>query len=191
MLITDQQFKVVARLLDKDLTHYTAEVHNELGNKILFFGEVNHDADISSLDDSHSMPLWLMIKKLVLADERNFSVLSIQNLKRKEVIAKIDAVVGYDSRHHVIDEEEFFAVFKPQLNHLLNEESVFAYETCGDDLDYVVSVSNEQPHRVWTVMDSDSSDNTIIVEGYHLVNRISYLITELEAHPTHTYEITH
>ena len=52
------------------------------------------------------------------------------------------------------------------------------YETYGDDLAYVLSVAQKEPRRVWTWVDAEGG--SYIINGYHLVNRIAYFITEVE-----------
>jgi hypothetical protein len=68
------------------------------------------------------------------------------------------------------------------------------FETYGEELDYVRSVADTEPRRVWTLVDGDDG-NLYIVDGYHLVNRVNYFITEkpLEGDgymevPYHIYE---
>ena len=52
------------------------------------------------------------------------------------------------------------------------------FETYGEELDFVRSVCDEDARRVWTLVDGDDG-NLYIVDGYHLVNRVNYFITEL------------
>lgn len=73
--------------------------------------------------------------------------------------------------------------FKPQINHIVNDpESAFdgcLYETYGEEIDYILSLVNDpsERNRVWTIVE-DSSGKWYIVAGYHLINRIGYLVTE-------------
>lgn len=46
------------------------------------------------------------------------------------------------------------------------------FETYGQELEYV---RNCQPACIWTYIDGD--EGGVIVSGYHLVNRINYLIS--------------
>lgn len=46
------------------------------------------------------------------------------------------------------------------------------FETYGEELDFV---RNRHSAHIWTYIDGDESD--LIVSGYHLVNRINYLIS--------------
>lgn len=52
------------------------------------------------------------------------------------------------------------------------------FETYGDDIATVIEVANTQPRRVWTWIDGE--DGSYIVNGYRLVNRIGYFLTEVE-----------
>lgn len=69
--------------------------------------------------------------------------------------------------------------FKPQTNHLRSTDVAYGcfFETYGAELEYVRSVARENPLRVWTVVEGDSG-KWYVGQGYHLVNRIGYLITE-------------
>jgi hypothetical protein len=50
------------------------------------------------------------------------------------------------------------------------------YETFGEELEYV----RKQPtNRIWTIVDTDG-DDLIILAGFHIVNRLGYLITDEE-----------
>lgn len=51
------------------------------------------------------------------------------------------------------------------------------FETYGQELDYVRSIVNTEPRRVWTLVEGDEGD-LYIVDGYHHVNRLNYFITE-------------
>lgn len=91
--------------------------------------------------------------------------------------------------------EEWTNTFKPLPNHLDSEASwqdennVGAmYETYGEELDFVRKMYADTPNYVWTYMDSDNG-GTVIVDGYHLVNRIGYFITEVPQARDTTYEV--
>lgn len=53
----------------------------------------------------------------------------------------------------------------------------FGYETYGDDLEAVLARLKTHPSTVWTIIEEDGIQ--YIVAGYRLVNRLSYLITEI------------
>lgn len=79
--------------------------------------------------------------------------------------------------------DEFFEKYKPVKNHIdqnaANDGCMF--ETYGDELKHVLSIANSPDCRkVWTIMDGDNG-SVFIGNGYHLVNRIGYLITEVPA----------
>ena len=82
-----------------------------------------------------------------------------------------------------LTEEEWFDTFKPIPNHIDEDASFndgdqgYMFETYGKELEYVLSIANTEPNRVWTYMDGDVG--TFIGDGYHLVNRIGYFITEV------------
>jgi hypothetical protein len=67
------------------------------------------------------------------------------------------------------------------------------FETYGEELDYVLSIANTEPARVWTLVEGDDG-NLYISSGYHLVNRLNYFIThnpceqEYEECPYFIYE---
>lgn len=53
------------------------------------------------------------------------------------------------------------------------------FETYGADLEEVLKIANgDKPSRVWTAMDGDGG--FYLVNGYHLVNRCYYIITNEE-----------
>lgn len=65
--------------------------------------------------------------------------------------------------------------FKPIKNHLNNNASLdgMMYETFGDELDFVKSHKNK---FIWTYC--DDGENGYLTSGYHLVNRLGYVICE-------------
>lgn len=71
---------------------------------------------------------------------------------------------------------EWIEKFKPVKNHLNENASMdgMMFETFGDELDFVRSRRNS---RIWTIMTGDE-DEWLICDGYHIVNRIGYLVTE-------------
>jgi hypothetical protein len=64
----------------------------------------------------------------------------------------------------------------PIQNHI-TKDGDDKFETYGEELDYVRSIADTEPRRVWTLVDGDDG-NLYIVNGYHLVNRVNYFITE-------------
>jgi hypothetical protein len=78
---------------------------------------------------------------------------------------------------NTITDDRFYDEFKPVKNHLLPNGAPFSdcmFETYGEELEYV---RKQKPEHIWTIMDGDDG-NLFIGAGYHLVNRIGYLITE-------------
>ena len=67
------------------------------------------------------------------------------------------------------------------------------FETYGEELEYVLTIANSEPARVWTLVEGDDG-NLHIVSGYHMVNRLNYFVTknpsesEYEEVPYHIYE---
>lgn len=53
-------------------------------------------------------------------------------------------------------------------------------ETFGDDLRLALDINKETPFRVWTAIDDDNGD-VLLVNGFHFVNRIYYVITKENA----------
>lgn len=57
------------------------------------------------------------------------------------------------------------------------------FETFGEDVQTVLKVANgDSPNRVWTAVDGD--DGFYLVNGYCLVNRVYYMITNEEGDPS-------
>ena len=75
--------------------------------------------------------------------------------------------------------EDWEAKYQPIKNHIASEkgEDDDKFETFGKELEYVLSIANTEPRRVWTLVDGDDG-NLYIVDGYHLVNRVNYFITK-------------
>ena len=105
-----------------------------------------------------------------------------------------------------LTEEQFDEMFTPQINHIerakaentgVPDDSICSfngcmYETYGEDIDYVLKMAEE--NRVVTIVEGEDEDDEdgeldedgeIITHstwyyssGYHLVNRIGYLILD-------------
>lgn len=86
-----------------------------------------------------------------------------------------------------ITEDEFYDLFKPQINHILRvktskeikDEDITSfggcmYETYDEELVYVLSLADKK--RVVTILDTDG--DLYLVSGYHFINRLGYLILE-------------
>jgi hypothetical protein len=76
-----------------------------------------------------------------------------------------------------ITEEDWVMDYQPIENHIEPEGSFegHMFETYGEELDFVLS---HDTHNIWTYIDGDSG-NPVIVNGYSLVNRIGYFITDV------------
>lgn len=78
-----------------------------------------------------------------------------------------------------ISYEQWVETYKPILNPVRNSEyNGFMFETHGVELELVHTARKTDPeNRVWTLIDTDGAD--YIVNGYHIVNRLGYFITEV------------
>jgi hypothetical protein len=81
-----------------------------------------------------------------------------------------------------LSEDEFDTLYTLVPNHLnpsagwaLGEGRGCLFETCGDELDFV---RRQDPRTIWTLLDGDDGD-LYLASGYHLVNRIGYLISTM------------
>lgn len=62
------------------------------------------------------------------------------------------------------------------------------FETYGADLEEVLKIANgDKPNRVWTAYDGDYG--FYLINGYHLVNRVYYIITNEEGEDDEQYVI--
>jgi len=79
-----------------------------------------------------------------------------------------------------ITEDNFYEVFKPQQNHLDDNASFDGcmYETFGEEVDYVFNLA-KTTKRVWTIIEGDD-DTIFYCAGFHYVNRIGFLVCEVE-----------
>ncbi len=74
-----------------------------------------------------------------------------------------------------ITADEFENKFSPISNHLNGDESTNYFETFGEELEFVKS----QPiNKVWTI--TESEDKLYIANGFRIVDRFAYLVTEEE-----------
>jgi len=68
--------------------------------------------------------------------------------------------------------EQWEEKYKPILNHI-DPNQFILFETYGDELEFI---KRQNPNNVWTLIDGD--EGTYVSSGFHLVNRISYIVTE-------------
>ena len=90
----------------------------------------------------------------------------------------------WEKQENSIDSHEFYDKYKPVYNHIENPNSFSegqttadeigiaqCFETYGEEWEYV----KKQPdNKIWTVINTEGQD--IICQGYHLVNRMHYMI---------------
>jgi hypothetical protein len=50
------------------------------------------------------------------------------------------------------------------------------FETYGSDVEEVLRIAKISPNRVWTAVDGD--EGFWLINGFHYVNRVYYMITE-------------
>lgn len=88
-----------------------------------------------------------------------------------------------------LSEDEFDQRYTLVPNHLnpnaswgFSDSRGCLFETYGDELEYV---RRQDPRTVWTLVDGDDGDQ-YLVSGFHLVNRIGYLISTMPV-PEGTY----
>jgi hypothetical protein len=82
-----------------------------------------------------------------------------------------------------ITEDEFDAKYPLVTNHI-NTNASWAFgdgpgclfETYGEELAFV---RTQDPRTIWTLVDGGDDDNQYLISGYHLVNRIGYLISTI------------
>jgi hypothetical protein len=75
--------------------------------------------------------------------------------------------------------EEWFEEFKPIINHFDEKSASFEgrmFETYGVDLQFAEAAPRK---KVWTLLDCDGK--LILCNGFHVVNRFGYFITEVDA----------
>lgn len=76
--------------------------------------------------------------------------------------------------------DEFFDKYKPVKNHYDKHASWGGcmFDTYGQEHEHVLYMRDFEPRKVWTVVEGCNGD-LIVIDGYHHVNRIGYLITEV------------
>lgn len=81
-------------------------------------------------------------------------------------------------------DDDFYNKYTPLLNHFFNDEEACSwsgcmYETYDEELAYVLSFATNEAlcRNVWTIIEGDDS-SIVICAGYHVVNRMGYLITD-------------
>ncbi len=81
-----------------------------------------------------------------------------------------------------LTEDEFDNQYPLVTNHLnphaswaFDSDAGCLFETYGDEIAFVRS---QNPQTIWTLVDGDDG-NQYLVSGYHLVNRIGYLVSTI------------
>jgi hypothetical protein len=84
-------------------------------------------------------------------------------------------------------EEEWFETYKPIKNHIDTNASFdgHMFETYGDEVEFVKSTPL---NRVWMYGDGDDG-GSYIWNGWHIVNRIGYFITDVPCPENTTIQI--
>ena len=77
--------------------------------------------------------------------------------------------------------EHWFATYKPVTNPHAADHGFgdlnFLFEAFGDDLERVDRTRKIDEALIWTLIEGESGD--VIIEGYHWVNRLAYLIASV------------
>lgn len=70
--------------------------------------------------------------------------------------------------------------YKPVKNHIDKNSSMsgFMFETFEEEIKHVFDLSNTNVKKVWTIIEAEGK--WYISAGFHVVNRIGFLITEKE-----------
>ena len=86
-----------------------------------------------------------------------------------------------------MDYDLWLETYKPILNHLDTNASFdgMMFETYGDEVEFVKSQS---PDKIWMYGDGDDG-GSYIWNGWHIVNRIGYFVTEVPCPPNTTIQI--
>lgn len=87
-----------------------------------------------------------------------------------------------------ITEDQFISTYKPVKNPFNPNASWDGamLETYGQEHEHVQKAVAAAPGTVWTVLDCDGS--LIVGSGYHHVNRIGYILTEVPVPEGQTIE---
>ena len=90
--------------------------------------------------------------------------------------------------HVILTEDEWEAQFHPVKNPFEPKAAFngMLFETSGEEMKFLLNIN---PHNIWTFMDSEVDDSTLVIEGLHWVNRIGYLVTGNPYDPEKSYEI--
>lgn len=85
--------------------------------------------------------------------------------------------------HSILDYFDWQQEFKPIQDP--DNEGDKMFETYGEEL---ATVQAAPANNVWTLIDGDNGE-TVVVNGFHFVNRIGYYITEKAFDPHDDIEV--
>jgi hypothetical protein len=92
-----------------------------------------------------------------------------------------------------ITEDEFDATYPLRSNHLnpnaswvIGDRTGCLFETYGEELDFV---RKQDPRTIWTLLEGEDDDQ-LLLNGYHFVNRIGYLISTNPVPEDQTIQVT-
>jgi hypothetical protein len=91
--------------------------------------------------------------------------------------------------HLTITEDQFIDTYRPQINPIDSNASWnnCMLETFGPELALIQTMCATDIGRVWTILECDGQQ--VVANGFHLVNRQGYLITEIAAKEGDTIEV--
>jgi len=86
-----------------------------------------------------------------------------------------------------LTEDEFDKQFKPVEN-FEQSQGIFQFDACNEkDNNFLQFMLKKYPAHIWTRIDGD--DGCLYnINGWHIVNRIDYIITEVPWLKQHSYE---
>jgi len=74
--------------------------------------------------------------------------------------------------------EEWEEKYQPMSNQIVSAPiDGYMFETYGDELEYVTSKCIDHAYHLWTVI--DNGDKLYLSMGFHVVNRLGYILTEV------------
>lgn len=76
-----------------------------------------------------------------------------------------------------LNEDMLWEKYRPIKNHITAQDSFDGciFDAAGEQLKFVI---NQNPKKIWTLMEEDGA--LVYQAGYHLINRIGYLVCEVE-----------
>ena len=88
--------------------------------------------------------------------------------------------------------DDFFSIYKPIVNHIVRANTPdnignseicswngCMYETYGHEIQHILRLTNNKKtqKKVWTIIEGENNID-YIVAGFHLVNRMGFIVTE-------------